>query len=343
MGRKTSPPSSNGARQRTTFGCSSFTTSAASWTKRFRAFASRARCGLGTLIAYSPGSISCVARYTTPLPPRPISAWSVHSRTRRGSPGSARGGGVFVGAASPRSTRVSATGVAPSCRVFFFPPPDPTQAGAEAELHLGRRLRVGLVGQRRRERGQRARELRGRGPALGIEGQHRREHRGELEVDPAHALLDRNAGDVRRVHRDEVGGRRGVVCGQAGEHPVQRGAERVDVARRGDLLAARLLGRHVARRPHRGPLLGEEGEERWPVGREQLREAEVADLHVVVRAAAGGEEHVPRLDVAVHDVVTVRLAERARDLGGDAARAHRRQHVLLVGADPRDFAPRRAP
>ena len=54
----------------------------------------------------------------------------------------------------------------------------------------------------------------------------------------------------------------------------------------------------------------------------ELRDAEVGDLH----AAAGREQHVARLHVAVHHAVVVRVGERVGDLradGGDLGRGKR--------------------
>ena len=48
-------------------------------------------------------------------------------------------------------------------------------------------------------------------------------------------------------------------------------------------------------------------------------DAEVGDLHLALRR----DEHVARLDVAVHDAVAVREGERVGDLGRDPGRVHR--------------------
>ena len=66
----------------------------------------------------------------------------------------------------------------------------------------------------------------------------------------------------------------------AGEHLEEEDAERVEIALRRRLLAARLLGRHVLGRPE-DRALGREAR----VHRE-VREAEVEDLHEVFPAAA---------------------------------------------------------
>ena len=61
---------------------------------------------------------------------------------------------------------------------------------------------------------------------------------------------------------------------------------------------------------------------------------EVGDLHLSLRR----EEHVARLDVAVHDAVAVREVEARGDLGRDPGRVHRREAALC----PEDVAERLA-
>ena len=55
------------------------------------------------------------------------------------------------------------------------------------------------------------------------------------------------------------------------------------------------------------------------LARHRLGDAEVGDLHLAV----GGDQDVARLDVAVHDAVAVRVAQRGGDLRGDLGRARR--------------------
>ena len=88
----------------------------------------------------------------------------------------------------------------------------------------------------------------------------------------------------------------------ARQHLSQQGTERVEIGARILRLAATLLGRHVCRRPAGGGGAAEEE-----------RHAEVEHLHV----ALGGQEHVRRLQVAMHDAVRVRVPERAGHLGCD--------------------------
>src|SRR5690606_8511353 len=71
-----------------------------------------------------------------------------------------------------------------------------------------------------------------------------------------------------------------------------------------------LLRREVGRRPHDRARLGE------VVGVAAAHgagDAEVGDLDL----ALGGDEHVARLDVAVHDAVAVGEVEGGGDVGGD--------------------------
>jgi hypothetical protein len=82
-----------------------------------------------------------------------------------------------------------------------------------------------------------------------------------------------------------------------------------------DARRAHLLGTHVrdgSERPRRRP--GERDIR-------QLRDAEVEDLH----HAVVGDEHVGRLDVAVHDPTRVRVRETACDLHRDAHRLAERE------------------
>jgi hypothetical protein len=103
-----------------------------------------------------------------------------------------------------------------------------------------------------------------------------------------------------------------VVAGErqrARRRLVQRDAQRVEVGPAVERQAARLLGREVAGR----------AEHHLPAGRRRqrvpgARDAEVGDE----RAAVGGEEHVVRLHVAVHDVALVCVAQSARDVLADA-------------------------
>ena len=129
-----------------------------------------------------------------------------------------------------------------------------------------------------------------------------RPHAGRLLLDDLPNRVDRGRPGMRRA---------------AAEHRVEHRAERVDVRRRADRrqIALRLLRRHVGRRA-----------EHLAGGREvALPAAGLADLlgqpevgHM--RAAFGVEQDVGRLEVAMHHVAGVGVADRVgdggRELGG---------------------------
>ena len=104
---------------------------------------------------------------------------------------------------------------------------------------------------------------------------------------------------------------------RTGQHLVEDDPERVEVGALVDRRAPRLLGREVLRgaddRADLGHLRGA-----------GPRDAEVGHLDVPVAA----DDHVVRLDVAVDDVVAVRLGERAEDLAGELDRRQRRRRAL---------------
>ncbi len=107
-----------------------------------------------------------------------------------------------------------------------------------------------------------------------------------------------------REHRDDAPAReRRALRQRLVEEAPEREhvGPRVDVAR-----AARLLGRHVARRADEHPGL------RQIAPQALARDAEVEHARLV-EVAAGGEHHVRRLHVAVHDPARVRVTERGGD------------------------------
>jgi hypothetical protein len=178
----------------------------------------------------------------------------------------------------------------------------------EAAQRLDQRLRVGR-------------------PHVALLGQHahqqglmRRRHR------PAdrHGLIEHDAREDRhQVLRVE---RR-----LAGQALVQHAAQREHVGRRRDVrLAARLLRRHVVRRPdqHPGP--------RQRRRRLRARHPEVEQPRLLEVAA--DQEQVARLDVAVHHPVRVRDGERPGDspqqaergADGEQAAAQERRQVLAL-------------
>ncbi|MEZ4298249.1 MAG: hypothetical protein R3B70_25070 [Polyangiaceae bacterium] len=77
-----------------------------------------------------------------------------------------------------------------------------------------------------------------------------------------------------------------------------------------DVLAARLLRRHVIRRAEHHPRLGEPARPRV----HGLRDAEVEQLHEQRVLPVAHEEHVVGLEIAVHHVPVVRERQRLRDL-----------------------------
>ena len=93
-----------------------------------------------------------------------------------------------------------------------------------------------------------------------------------------------------------------------GEQFVEHDAERIHVGHRRHRFAAHLFGRGVVQREraHAGAGLFRRGE----VGVDEFRDAEVEQAHV----AAGRDEDVRRLEVAVDDQVRVRVRDRVADL-----------------------------
>ena len=124
---------------------------------------------------------------------------------------------------------------------------------------------------------------------------HVRRERGRRVLEMAQAELDGGAVRERRLAR---------------EHLIQDDAGAVDVGgwRRG--AAASLLGRHVARGA------GDRGRERLRGPLRESRDAEIADLDLPAR----GQQHVGRLDVAVHHPLRMCAGERATELLGDVLR-----------------------
>ena len=205
-----------------------------------------------------------------------------------------------------------------------------------------RRRRVGQAGQRVSGDGWRRRRRTGtRDAVVGasetlLELGHQLEHRplpflrtlgqrpyqrrvdggGKLAADQL-GCARRRLGQVRHDHRCVALAAERNATGQALEH--QR-AERVDVGRGQRRLPLDLLRRGVVERPHES---AGAGHIRVVV---PAREAEVGQVAVIVCA----DEHVVRLDVAVHEAVFVGDVECGGDGGEQRHRAGRRQ---LAGAD----------
>ena len=94
----------------------------------------------------------------------------------------------------------------------------------------------------------------------------------------------------------------------AREHLEEEHAERVEIALRTGLLAARLLRRHVLGRAEDGPLRREARVHR------EVGETEVQDLHEVLAATFGGQKDVVALEIAVDDAEVVRASQRCAHL-----------------------------
>ena len=118
----------------------------------------------------------------------------------------------------------------------------------------------------------------------------------------------------------EVGQRRRLVRQPARQELVGDDAERVHVRGRAGRLAARLLGRQVGGGAEHGADLGDVG----LLGR--LGDAEVGELDHAVAAA----QQVAGLDVAVDDLVAVRVGEPAARLGEDLDRLVGGQRAALA-------------
>jgi hypothetical protein len=98
-----------------------------------------------------------------------------------------------------------------------------------------------------------------------------------------------------------------AACEQLVEHQ----AERVDIGGGGDRRTLHLLGRGVLQRQRAAPFLGQRAGRVGPrVALEQLGDAEVEQLD----AAVARDEHVARLDVAMHDEVAVRMRDGGQHL-----------------------------
>ena len=82
-----------------------------------------------------------------------------------------------------------------------------------------------------------------------------------------------------------------------------------------DWITARLLRRDIRRRADRQPRLRQCRTRRRARGGERLRDAEVGDHRRAAR-----QQHVVRLDVAMHDAPLVRERQGARDVAQNAHR-----------------------
>ena len=150
---------------------------------------------------------------------------------------------------------------------------------------------------------------------------HPVEHRGERgrRLRPPRLQVGHVLADVLHRHRHLV---LAVERDVPGQHLEQHDAERVDVRLAVDVVAEGLLGRDVVG-----------GAEHAAVGGEAVLVEGAGDAEVRhLGRALGVDQHVLRLDVAVHDVVRVGAAERARDLDRVGDRLVHRQPAHA--ADP---------
>ena len=162
---------------------------------------------------------------------------------------------------------------------------------------------------------------RGRGAVLGVLGGARRDHGVERggEIAPevpqrGHGLVDVAVHDGRGVARERV---------RPAEQLEQDAGHRVDVGRATDGLVQEALGRHVADRAD-----GEAGPGQPPAeGRAGgARDAEVDQGHELRRP--GGDQHVPRLDVAVDQALGVGGVQRGGELLDDRDGPVRRHRAV---------------
>ena len=135
---------------------------------------------------------------------------------------------------------------------------------------------------------------------------------------------DRLSGDmaVDPFHRIGRGERQ-----TAGEHLIERDAERIKIAARVDraIHPPGLLRRHIGERA--GDHLGRLG--RLPLARQTRGDAEPGEPHPSVGAV---HQDIGRLDVLVDEAALVRLAQRGDDADGEAqeaSRLHRRADESL--------------
>ncbi|HEX3759616.1 MAG TPA: hypothetical protein VHW23_12965 [Kofleriaceae bacterium] len=145
-------------------------------------------------------------------------------------------------------------------------------------------------------------------------------------VEPVRAIdRDRLREQAADRPRDPRAGDPRAVRPRSGDGFPQRHPHRVDVGAGVRRVAAEQLGRHVQRRP--GPhRVGRRG--RCPDLGVQLRQAEIEHLGL----AAGAQEHVAGLDVAMDHARRVGLDQRARHVRRDRHRVARRQ--LPVAGEP---------
>ncbi len=242
------------------------------------------------------------------------SATSSAMRRRRGQPAGpcATGGGVCAGGAVRAGSRGVGRERARRGRVGRRRLLPGRLAGGDAADRCGRDLAL--------QRGPRgAREIAGGRVALLRRLRHRR---ADHDVERRRHSLGQRAGGGRRVVEVRVHLRQLGVARErrpAGQRVEQHRAERVDVGAGVGMLAADLLGRGEVGRADEVAGAREAG-----AGRGVLGQPEVGQVGVLLPLLR--DQHVGRLDVAVHEPAAVRRVERAGDLPDDPHRA--------LGAEP---------
>ena len=145
-----------------------------------------------------------------------------------------------------------------------------------------------------------------------------------MRLGPRHGRARPLRIDLADDVRDLLGRASGELVGPvSGQELIEQQAERVDVGRERDRLAQELLGARILRR-HRP---GQRRHRRISLvaGIEDLGDAEIEQLWLTVR----GHQHVPRLEVAVDDVVIVRVLHGVENAQAQAEPLGRAEAMLV--------------
>lgn len=111
-----------------------------------------------------------------------------------------------------------------------------------------------------------------------------------------------------------------VEGAMAGEHFVEHGAEREDVAAAVEFLAFNLFGRHVLKSADDGAFLGDGillGRGSGERGESGLGSAGLGEAEVEKFCAGLGEHDVGRFDIAMNDAAAVGFVEGVGEFGAD--------------------------
>ena len=144
-----------------------------------------------------------------------------------------------------------------------------------------------------------------------------------------------SCGELREVREHDLRRRLGLEGQPAREELVEDDADRVEIAARVERIAARLLGAHVLGRAAHDA--GARDARLLRLGA-HLGQAEVDDLDEVAARPHRLEDDVLGLEIAVDDVLVVRLGERRERLPEHVDDAPEGQRPVLVG-DAREVAP----